>query len=95
MTFVLGILGLGFLVFFHELGHFVAARIFGVKVEAFSIGMGPVLLHSTWKETDYRISLIPLGGYCAMKGEKDFQEAMEKISRKFKAKRIHYTVFIL
>lgn len=78
MTFVLGILGLGFLVFFHELGHFVAARIFGVKVEAFSIGMGPVLLHSTWKETDYRISLIPLGGYCAMKGEKDFQEAMEK-----------------
>ena len=68
MTFVLGILGLGFLVFFHELGHFIAARIFGVKVEAFSIGMGPVLVHRTWKETDYRISLIPLGGYCAMKG---------------------------
>ena len=78
MTFVLGILGLGFLVFFHELGHFIAARIFGVKVEAFSIGMGPVLVHRTWKETDYRISLIPLGGYCAMKGEKDFQDAMEK-----------------
>lgn len=78
MTFILGIIGLGFLVFFHELGHFIAARIFSVKVEAFSIGMGPVLIHRTWKETDYRISLIPLGGYCAMKGEKDFQNAMEK-----------------
>ena len=75
MTFVLGILGLGFLVFFHELGHFIAARIFGVKVEAFSIGMGPVLVHRTWKETDYRISLIPLGGYCAMKGEKEIGRA--------------------
>ncbi len=78
MTFILGILGLSFLVFFHELGHFIAAKIFGVKVEAFSIGMGPILFHHTWKETDYRISLIPLGGYCGMKGEKDFQAAIEQ-----------------
>ncbi len=78
MTFILGIIGLGFLVFFHELGHFAAARIFGVKVEAFSIGMGPVLLHRVWRKTDYRISLIPLGGYCAMKGEADFQKAIEE-----------------
>lgn len=77
MTFVLGIIGLGFLVFFHELGHFIAARLSGVKVEAFSIGMGPVLLHHQHKETDYRISLIPLGGYCAMKGEQDFKNALE------------------
>ncbi len=77
MTILIGILGLGFLVFFHEAGHFFAARIFGVKVEAFSVGMGPVLLHHKFKETDYRLSLIPLGGYCAMKGEKDFQNAIE------------------
>ena len=77
MTFVLGILGLGILVFFHELGHFIAARISGVKVEAFSVGMGPVILHHSCKGTDYRLSLIPLGGYCAMKGESDFKKALE------------------
>lgn len=78
MTIIIGILGLGFLVFFHELGHFSAARIFGVKVEAFSVGMGPILLHHKIKDTDYRLSLIPLGGYCSMKGEKDFTDAIEK-----------------
>ena len=77
MTIVLGILGLSFLVFFHELGHFLVARAVGVKVEAFSIGMGPVLLHKTIGQTDYRISLIPLGGYCAMKGENDYRTALE------------------
>ena len=78
MTIILGIIGLGFLVFFHELGHFTAARLFGVKVTAFSIGMGPVLLHTEKGGTDYRLSLIPLGGYCSMKGENDFQKAMEE-----------------
>lgn len=78
MSILWGIIGLGFLVFFHETGHFIAARIFGVKVNAFSIGMGPVILHKTIGDTDYRISLIPLGGYCSMKGEKDFQKAIEE-----------------
>ena len=68
MSVLWGILGLGFLVFFHELGHYIAARICGVTVEAFSIGMGPVLFHKETGGTDYRISLIPLGGYCSMKG---------------------------
>ena len=76
MTFVYGILGLGLIVLVHETGHFIAAKIAGVKVEAFSIGMGPVLLHKTVKGTDFRLSLIPLGGYCAMKGEKAFQDAL-------------------
>ncbi len=78
MSIILGVLGLGFLIFFHELGHFLAARLFGVKVEAFSVGMGPVLLHRTIKDTDYRLSLIPLGGYCSMKGEHDYQTAIEQ-----------------
>ena len=78
MSIILGILGLSFLVFFHELGHFLAARLFGVKVEAFSVGMGPVLLHHTIGDTDYRLSLIPLGGYCSMKGEHDYQTAIEE-----------------
>lgn len=81
MTVIIGIIGLGFLIFFHELGHFTAARIFGVKVLAFSVGMGPVLLHKEIGGTDYRLSLIPLGGYCSMKGEGDFKKAMEENRR--------------
>ncbi len=78
MTILYGIIGLGFIVFIHELGHFIAARKCGVEVETFSIGMGPVLVHKKIGKTDYRLSLIPLGGYCGMKGEKMFQEAIEK-----------------
>ncbi len=77
MTFIYGIIGLGVIVFIHEFGHFLAARRCGVVVESFSIGMGPVLFHKTINGTDYRISLIPLGGYCAMKGEQAFQNAIE------------------
>ncbi|MCQ2611997.1 MAG: RIP metalloprotease RseP [Treponemataceae bacterium] len=77
MVFVYGIIGLGIIVIVHEFGHFIAAKAFGVKVESFSVGMGPVLLHKTFKGTDYRLSLIPLGGYCGMKGEDAFQKAVE------------------
>ena len=77
MRIVFGLLCLCFLIFFHELGHFIAAKLFGVCVESFSIGFGPVLFHKTIKGTDYRISLIPLGGYCGLKGEKDFSNAIE------------------
>lgn len=77
MKWIYGLLCLIFLILFHEIGHFLAAKLFGVKVESFSVGFGPVLLHKTIKGTDYRLSLIPLGGYCGMKGEKDFQKALE------------------
>lgn len=77
MRILIGFLCLFFLILFHEAGHFAAAKLFGVVVEAFSIGFGPVLLHKKIKDTDYRLSAIPLGGYCAMKGEKDFQKALE------------------
>ncbi len=79
MTIVYGILALGLIIFIHELGHFIAARLCGVKVESFSIGMGPVLLHKKIKDTDYRLSLIPLGGYCGMKGQKDLDFSTEDI----------------
>ena len=78
MKWLYGILCLIFLIIFHEFGHFLAAKLFGVKVESFSVGFGPVLLHRTIKGTDYRLSLFPLGGYCGMKGEKDFQKAIEE-----------------
>lgn len=63
------IIFLGPLVFFHELGHFLFARLFGVRVEVFSIGFGPKLFKKVWGDTEYAFSLIPLGGYVKMFGD--------------------------
>ncbi len=63
------IIVLGVLVFFHEFGHFIVARLFGVGVEKFSLGFGPRLFGKTIGMTDYRVSAIPLGGYVKMVGE--------------------------
>src|SRR5271157_4256488 len=60
---------LGFMIFIHELGHFMAAKFFGVRVLVFSLGFGKRLLHFTKGETDYRISALPFGGYVKMAGE--------------------------
>ncbi|MGH9412883.1 MAG: RIP metalloprotease RseP [Terriglobales bacterium] len=60
---------LGVIVFVHEFGHFVAAKAFGVRVETFSLGFGKRLLGFTAGGTDYRLSLLPLGGYVRMAGE--------------------------
>ena len=68
------ILFLGPLVFFHELGHFLFARFFGVRVEVFSIGFGPKLFKKKYGDTEYAISLIPLGGYVKMFGDDPFNK---------------------
>jgi len=60
---------LGVLIFFHELGHFLVARFFGVGVEKFSLGFGPRLFGKKIGLTDYRVSAIPLGGFVKMVGE--------------------------
>lgn len=62
---------LSFLIFFHELGHYLAARFFGVHVEVFSIGFGTKVFSKIIGKTEYRLSLIPLGGYVQMKGQDD------------------------
>ncbi len=68
-TAVQMIAGLGFVVFVHELGHFLVAKWADVKVERFSLGFGPKLAAFTRGETEYCISAIPLGGYVKMAGE--------------------------
>lgn len=73
-TVLLFIVVLGILIFFHELGHFLIARLFGVGVEKFSLGFGPRILGKTIGRTDYRISLVPLGGYVKMMGEEPDKE---------------------
>ncbi len=78
VVIVLGLLGLGIVVFVHELGHFLAARWMGVHVEAFSLGWGPKLAGITRGGTEYRVSVFPIGGYCRMKGEEAFKAALER-----------------
>ncbi len=68
-TVIAGILMLGILVFVHELGHFVVAKLCGVKVLKFSLGFGPRLVSRIKGETEYQICIIPLGGYVQMLGE--------------------------
>jgi regulator of sigma E protease len=65
---------IGVLIFVHELGHFLVAKYLGVGVEAFSLGFPPRLLHKQVGETDYRISVIPLGGYVKLVGENPGEE---------------------
>jgi regulator of sigma E protease len=63
------VLLLGVLILVHELGHFVFAKLFDVKVLRFSLGFGPRLVAFTWGETEYRLSALPLGGYVRLLGE--------------------------
>ena len=71
MGILIAIIVLSLLIFFHELGHFIAARIMGVTVEVFSIGFGKTLYAKTIGDTEYRISAVWLGGYVKMKGQDD------------------------
>ncbi len=69
LTILLGIIGLGVLVFVHELGHFLMAKLVGVEVEAFALGWGKTIWSRKRGKTEYRIAALPIGGYCKMKGE--------------------------
>ena len=69
MSVLFAILLFSFLIFIHELGHFVAAKLSGVQVNEFSMFMGPAIFKKQVGETLYAIRCIPIGGYCAMEGE--------------------------
>ncbi len=66
---------LGTLVFIHEFGHYAAAKLFGVRVEVFSLGFGKRLFGFKRGDTDYRVSALPLGGYVKMSGENPMEES--------------------
>ncbi len=87
---------LGVLIFFHELGHFLVARLFGVGVEKFSLGFGPRIFGKTIGDTDYRISIFPLGGYVKMVGEEPGGEIdPADIPRSFTHKKIYQKMLIV
>ena len=69
MYILLAILIFGLLIFVHELGHFIAAKVLGVKVNEFAICMGPPIVQKKFGETTYSLRSIPIGGFCAMEGE--------------------------
>lgn len=81
LTIFFGVLGLGIMVFVHELGHFIAAKKVGIGVEVFSLGWGGKIIGFSRGETSYQLSWVPIGGYCKMKGD-DIFDNEEAIHRK-------------
>ncbi|MBE6070990.1 MAG: RIP metalloprotease RseP [Clostridium butyricum] len=88
MYIILAILAFGLLIIVHELGHFALAKINGVRVEEFSIGMGPKIFSKKGKETTYSLSLFPIGGYVKMMGEDGEVEDERSFSAKSPLRRI-------
>ncbi len=74
ISIVFAVLLFSFLIFIHEFGHFIAAKLSGVQVNEFAIFMGPAIFKKQKGETLYSIRCIPLGGYCAMEGEDEDTE---------------------
>ncbi|MCK4889923.1 MAG: RIP metalloprotease RseP [Candidatus Aminicenantes bacterium] len=85
---------LGIIVIVHEFGHFIAARLMGVRVETFSFGFGKRLFGKKIGDTDFRISVFPLGGYVKMAGEDEYDPDNLKTDE-FQAKNRAQKIFIL
>lgn len=90
LTIIITILVLSFLVFIHELGHFIAAKLSGVRVREFSIGFGKSIFQKNYRGTKYKIGLVPLGGYVQLEGE-----AQNTGPDSFRAKKYPAKLFIL
>ena len=86
MHILLSIVGFTLIIFIHELGHFLFAKIFKVKVEVFSIGIGPSIFKFKVRDTEYRFSPIFLGGYCKLKGAEHLENEL-KLNRQIEADR--------
>ena len=82
MMIVYTVIILCILIFVHELGHFTAAKLSGVKVNEFALGMGPAFFKKQWGETKYALRVFPIGGYCAMEGEDGTSEDLKSFEKK-------------
>lgn len=69
LKYILAIIIFGVIIFIHEFGHFAVAKLCGIKVNKFALGMGPCILKKQMGETEYSLRLFPVGGFCAMEGE--------------------------
>ncbi len=87
-TFISFVFVFGMLVFFHEFGHFAIAKLNGIKVHKFALGMGPKLFSYQGKETEYSIRILPIGGYVKMEGEDEASDNIGSFSSKTPLQRI-------
>ena len=81
MGIILTILLFGVLIFIHEFGHFITAKLSGVKVNEFALGMGPVIWKTRKKDTQYALRLLPIGGFVSMEGEDEESEEEGSFSK--------------
>ncbi len=88
MYIIYALLGFSLLIIVHELGHFIMAKVNGIKVEEFAIGMGPKIFSTEGKETKYSIGLFPIGGYVKMMGEEEAVYDERSFSSKSPLRRI-------
>lgn len=88
LTIVIGILLFGCMIFIHEFGHFFTAKLFGIQVNQFAIGMGPRLFHFQRGDTEYSLRLLPIGGFCAMEGEDEESDNERAFNRQKVWKRV-------
>lgn len=75
---MVGVMGIGFLIGFHELGHFLFCKMFNIRTPSFSIGMGPRILTKKIGETEFALSLLPLGGYVEIAGSAEVGQGDQK-----------------
>lgn len=75
---IVGLCGIGFLIGFHELGHFLFCKLFGIRTPSFSIGMGPRLISRKIWDTDFTLSLLPIGGYVEIAGAREVGQGDQK-----------------
>ena len=81
LNLLLFIVILGFIVLVHEFGHFIFAKMNGVYVYEFAIGMGPKLFSKKGKETEYSIRAVPIGGFCQLAGEDLDDDDLKKVPK--------------
>ena len=82
LTVIIALLLFGLIIGLHEFGHFFTAKLFGVRVNEFALGMGPKILSKQGKETLYSLRLLPIGGYCAMEGEDEDSDDERALNNK-------------
>lgn len=88
MAIVLGIFMFGLLIFVHELGHFLVARLCGIRVHAFAIGMGPAIFKKEKNGVEYSIRILPIGGFVKLEGEDEASDDPAAFGNKSPIKRI-------
>ncbi|MAB79217.1 MAG: RIP metalloprotease RseP [Planctomycetes bacterium] len=88
------VFGIGLVIFIHEMGHFIAARLCGVRVETFSLGFGPKLFGWRRGDTLYQVAAVPLGGYCRMAGEENRETGRPPAADELPSKPVGQRFFI-